>query len=79
MVLRSEFVKMKPTLPVKYQPFEPLSSEFVMRTFDVRQETFILWAVGNEPLEGAAYHGVLAHQDNGVASEVGSNFVHLLG
>jgi hypothetical protein len=48
-------------------------------TLDVRQQLLPLWVVGNEALDCATDHGVLAHQDNGIASQSLANLVHLLG
>jgi len=48
------------------------------RTLDVREQSLVFWEVGNETLDGSSDHGVFAHQDNGLASEGGSDFVHLL-
>ena len=44
----------------------------------MREELLQLRGVGNEALDGAADHGVLAHQDNGLASQGGTDLVHLL-
>ena len=48
------------------------------RTFDVRKQTFVFRAVGEETLESSSDHGIFAHQDDGVASQVASDLVHLL-
>lgn len=48
------------------------------RTLDVGEQSLVFWEVGNETLEGSSHHGVLAHQDDGLASERGSDLVHLL-
>lgn len=43
-------------------------------TLDVRQA-----AIGHEAFDGATDHGVLAHQDDTLATERLTNLVHLLG
>jgi len=48
------------------------------RTLDVGEQSLVFREVGNETLEGSSHHGVLAHQDDGLASERGSDLVHLL-
>ena len=47
-------------------------------TFDMRKQTLVLGAIADEPLESSADHGVLSHQDNGLASKAASDLVHLL-
>lgn len=49
-------------------------------TFDVRQQTIIarFWRVRNETLDSPADHGILAHQDDRLAAERLTDFVHLL-
>lgn len=42
------------------------------------KETFVLGAIGEESLQRTANHGVLAHQNDGLASEGASDLVHLL-
>ena len=48
------------------------------RTLDVRKESLVFREVGDKALNGSSDHGILAHQDDGVASEGRSDFVHLL-
>lgn len=50
----------------------------VLRTLDVGKQSFVFWEVGHETFDGSSDHGVLAHQDDGLTSEGGSDFVHLL-
>lgn len=48
------------------------------RTLDVRKQLLVLGRVGDEALDSAANHGVLAHKDNRLASQGAADFVHLL-
>lgn len=45
----------------------------------MRQDSLIFWVVGEETLDSATNHGVLAHQDDRLPSQRMANFVHLLG
>lgn len=46
---------------------------------DVREETLELGVLGEDGAEGTADHGVLAHQDNTLATEGGTDLMHLVG
>lgn len=48
------------------------------RTLDVREETLVLGEVADEALQSAADHGVLAHEDDTLATERLADLVHLL-
>jgi hypothetical protein len=50
-------------------------------TLDVRKDALNVGhaALLNETLDGTADHGVLAHEDDGVATEGNADLVHLLG
>ena len=71
---------MKPTFPASSQMSLPslYDAARIIHTFDVRKQTLVLGAVGDETLEGSSNHGVLAHQHHGFASQVRADFVHLL-
>lgn len=56
-----------------------LRAEWGNRTSDVRQKSLIFRELGDETLNGAANHRVLAHQDDRLPSERMADFVHLLG
>jgi hypothetical protein len=45
---------------------------------DVWEETFILWGVCDETLNGTTNHGVLSHQDDTLSAEGSTDLVHLL-
>ncbi len=64
---------MKPTLPAHVS--HDCKRDGILLTLNVREEALVLWGVGNETLDGSSHHGVLAHQDNGIASERLSDFV----
>ena len=53
-------------------------SNIIVRTLDVGHQSLVLWRVCDETLERTSHHGVLAHQNDGIASEGRSNLVHLL-
>ena len=73
---------MKPTLPAEGkrngQPWQLVLSRFGGLTLDMRQQSLVLGTVRDETLEGAADHGVLAHEDDGLAAERLADLVHLL-
>ena len=48
-------------------------------TFDMRQNSLILWELGDEAFDSAANHSILAHQHDRLPSERLSDLVHLLG
>lgn len=50
-----------------------------IRTLDVGEQALVLGEVANEALESAADHGVLAHQNDTIATERLADLVHLLG
>lgn len=50
----------------------------IANTLDVSEETLVLGEVGDEALQGAAHHGVLAHENDALATEGLSDLVHLL-
>lgn len=47
-------------------------------TLDVGEEALVLGGLADEALESTADHGVLAHQNDRVATEALSDLVHLL-
>lgn len=72
-------MKMKPTFPGPSQRVVILSFLNPYITLDVWKQSLEFRVVGDESFESTANHGVLAHQHNGLTSEGGSDFVHLLG
>lgn len=45
----------------------------------MRKQTLVLGRVGDQALESAADHGVLAHQNDTLAAEGATDLVHLVG
>jgi hypothetical protein len=50
----------------------------INHTFDVGQKSLVFWKVGHKSLDRTPDHGVFAHQDDGLAAERLTDFVHLL-
>lgn len=71
-------MKTKPTLPARVLTAHSQISAMEQRTLDVGKETLVLGRVGDESLQRAADHGVLAHEHNGLATERLADLVHLL-
>lgn len=74
-------MKINPTLPSIWLVYDSELFTFLClrkRTLNVGKKSFVLWEVGNETLQGSSDHGVLAHENDSVASEGLSDFVHLL-
>lgn len=83
MSLSSPLVKTKPTLPLtkgRIRSYSGVSTRKVRRarrTYKSNLLGFNLWKVKSKAQE--PYHGVLAHQDNALATEGMTDLVHLLG
>ena len=55
------------------------AAEWYNLTFNMRQNSLILWELRDKAFDSTTNHGILAHQHDRLPSERMSDFVHLLG